>query len=206
MGFEVNWSDYMKPHFGKPVKPVRISVGDNEVQGEFVISSRGVEGGAIYMLSKHLRNAMKTDGVTMMVDLFPDLNIGKLKAKMAAPRGKASLTNFLRKSVGLKDAKLALFNESHLKTSGQPYELVAKMKALPIVLKAPRPMDEAISTSGGVLQSALTDGLMLKSKTGIFCAGEMLDWDAPTGGYLINACLATGQHAGRSAVAYLAKN
>ena len=147
---------------------------------------------------------MTSQGVALMLDLFPDINISKLKHKMSAPRGKSSLSNYLRKSVGLSGAKMALFNESALKTSKQPYELAAKMKALPIVLKASRPMDEAISTAGGVKQSALTGGLMLKSRKGVFCAGEMLDWEAPTGGYLLNACLATGRHAGLAAVEYLA--
>ncbi|MCF6304149.1 MAG: TIGR03862 family flavoprotein [Rhodobacteraceae bacterium] len=203
MGFLVGWSDYMRPMFGMPVKSVRISIGEHSVLGEFIISKTGVEGGAIYSISKPLREAMTPNGVTLMLDLFPDINISKLKRKMSAPRGKSSLSNYLRKSVGLSGVKMALFNESALKTSKQPYELAAKMKALPIVLQGPRPMDEAISTAGGVKQSALTDGLMLKSRKGVFCAGEMLDWEAPTGGYLLNACLATGRHAGLAAVKYL---
>lgn len=203
MGFVVDWSSYMAPHYGHPVKPVQISIGEYSVRGEFIVSKSGVEGGAIYALSKHLRDAMSSDGVTLMLDLFPDYKIGKLKSKLAAPQGKSSLSNFLRKSVDLKGVKLALFNESKLKSSRQAYELAAKLKALPIELKAPRPIDEAISTAGGVKQAALTDGLMLKSKPGVFCAGEMLDWEAPTGGYLLNACLATGRHAGLAAAKYL---
>ncbi|MBL4807542.1 MAG: TIGR03862 family flavoprotein [Rhodobacteraceae bacterium] len=205
MGFTVAWSKYMEPVFGKPIKPVRVRVGDHSYRGEFVISRTGVEGGAIYTLSRHLREAMTDKGVTLIVDLFPDVPLDTLRNRISRPRGKASLANHLRKSIGLKGAKMALFNEfAPARGVSSPKRLADILKALPMQLQGPRPIDEAISTAGGVKQAALNDGLMLKSRAGVFCAGEMLDWEAPTGGYLLTTCLATGRHAGLAAVKYLA--
>lgn len=197
MGFLREWSDFMKPHFGAPVKPVRLMVGEHSVKGEFVISARGIEGGAVYAISAMLR-----DGGELAIDLMPDMALKDVIAKLNRPRGKNSLSNHLRKTLGLKGVKAALLREA-----GPLPEtftgLAKRLKALPLALDGPMPIDEAISTAGGVMQAAMTDTLMLKSRAGVFCAGEMLDWEAPTGGYLLTACLATGLHAGNSAVDYL---
>ena len=197
MGFLREWSDFMKPHFGAPVKPVRLMVGEHSVKGEFVISARGIEGGAVYAISAMLR-----DGGEVAIDLMPDMALKDVIAKLNRPRGKNSLSNHLRKTLGLKGVKAALLREA-----GPLPEtftgLAKRLKALPLALGGPMPIDEAISTAGGVMPVAMTDALMLKSRTGVFCAGEMLDWEAPTGGYLLTACLATGLHAGNSAVDYL---
>ena len=197
MGFLREWSDFMKPHFGAPVKPVRLTVNEQSVKGEFVITARGVEGGAVYAISAALR-----DGGELTIDLIPDMALKDVIAKLNRPRGKNSLSNHLRKTLGLKGVKAALLREA-----GPLPEtftgLAKRIKALPLPLSGPTPMDEAISTAGGVAHVGLTDSLMLKTRAGVFCAGEMLDWEAPTGGYLLTACLATGLHAGNSAAGYL---
>jgi len=204
MGFIVNWSHHMAPHFGAPVKPVRLHFGKAETRGEFVVSSKGVEGGAIYNLSAALRDGMGEDGVEMRVDLLPDLPMPVLAEKLRRTRGKLSLANFLRKTVGITGVKAALFNENEAaRRVDNPFDLAGMLKALPLRLQAPRPIDEAISTAGGVRRHALNSGLMLNALPGVFCAGEMLDWEAPTGGYLLNGCLATGRHAGLAAAAYI---
>lgn len=197
MGFLHEWSDFMKPHFGAPVKPVRLTVGEHSVKGEFVITARGVEGGAVYAVSSLLR-----DGGDLVIDLMPDMDLKTVIAKLNRPRGKNSLSNHLRKTLGLKGVKAALLREAG--PLPETFTGLAKqIKALPLGLDGPTPMDEAISTAGGVTQSAVTDALMLKSRAGVFCAGEMLDWEAPTGGYLLTACLSTGLHAGDAAAKYL---
>ena len=197
MGFLRDWSDFMKPHFGSPVKPVRLTAGEQSVKGEFVITARGIEGGAVYAISSALR-----DGGALTLDLVPDISLEEVIAKLKRPRGKNSLSNHLRKTLGLKGAKAALLREAGpLPTD--ILDLARWIKALQLTIDGPAPMDEAISTAGGVRQTAVTDGLMLKSREGVFCAGEMLDWEAPTGGYLLTACLATGKHAGDNAVLYL---
>lgn len=197
MGFVRDWSKFMEPHFGAPVKPVRLTVGERSVKGEFVITARGIEGGAVYAISPALR-----DGGELLVDLMPDMDLKNVIAKLSRPRGKNSLSNHLRKTLGLKGAKAALLREAG--PLPETFTGLAKqIKSLPLSLNGPTPMDEAISTAGGVTQAALTNELMLKSRESVFCAGEMLDWEAPTGGYLITACLATGLHAGNSAVEYL---
>jgi len=204
MGFLVEWSPHMEPHFGAPVKPVGLSFGPHSVRGEIVISRKGVEGGGIYNLSAVLRDGMEKGGVDMLVDLLPDLPMPALAEKLRRSRGKLSLANFLRKTVGITGVKAALFNENPAaRRVDNPFDLAGLLKALPVRLKAPRPIDEAISTAGGVAQAALDEGLMLKALPGVFCAGEMLDWEAPTGGYLLNGCLATGRQAGLMAAKYM---
>ena len=198
MGFLRSWSDFMAPYLGSPIKPVSLTVGETTVKGEFVITARGVEGGAVYAVSKALRDG---DDV-LTLDLMPDLSLDAIITKLNKPRGRNSLANHLRKTLGLKGAKAALFREVGPLPEGNK-ELAERIKSLPLALDGPTPIDEAISTAGGITQAALTDDLMLKTRAGVFCAGEMLDWEAQTGGYLLTACLATGRHAGKAAAAYL---
>lgn len=203
MGFEVNWSDHMARHFGAPVKQVRLSAGTTSLLGEFVISRRGVEGSAIYALSRELREAMTDQGTTLTLDLLPDTDTTALAQKLSAPRGKASATNYLRKRAGLGGAKAALLREGIGPTLPPPGELAHQIKNLPLRLTRPRPLDEAISTAGGLPFDALDDHLMLQERPGTFIAGEMLNWEAPTGGFLITTCLATGRLAGKGLLQWL---
>ena len=195
MGFAVAWTDFMTPHLGAPMKAVALTAGDQTSRGEFIITRKGIEGGGVYMVSQAMR-----DGAPLFVDLLPDWPIAKIRTALARPRGKTSLSNHLRKTLKLSPAQIALLSEF-----GRPFpdDLAKLVKALPIKHTGPLPIDEAISTAGGVRFDALTDTLMLQSHEGVFCAGEMLDWEAPTGGYLITGCLATGRLAGKSAAAYL---
>ncbi len=194
MGFVVDWSPYMARHFGRPVKGIALVVNGKSRRGEFVISKRGVEGSGIYAMSKAMR-----EGAELTLDLMPDWSAERIAEWLSKPRGKATVTNHLRKVLKLDAVKLALLQEfaRPLPTSK---ELARVIKSLPLKHSGPRPMDEAISTAGGVRFSALTDGLELKAAPGVYCAGEMLDWEAPTGGYLLTGCLATGRWAGRAAV------
>ncbi|MEQ9693036.1 TIGR03862 family flavoprotein [Shimia sp. SDUM112013] len=195
MGFEVDWSPHMAPHFGTPVKSVALIAGGQRVRGEFVLSARGIEGGGIYAVSRRLR-----EGATLYLDLFPDLADDALRKRLARPRGKTSMSGYLRKALKLDLVKQALLMEF---ARPLPEDLFPVLRALPIRIKGPRPMDEAISTAGGIRLDELDDGLMLRARPGIFAAGEMLDWEAPTGGYLLTSCLATGRWAGDAAVRYV---
>ncbi|WP_417723584.1 TIGR03862 family flavoprotein [Salipiger sp.] len=195
----VPWSAHMRTHFGAPLKGVAFRAGGLTSRGEAVISARGLEGGGLYPLTPALR-----DGAALTVDLAPDLDPETLADRLAAPRGKLSLANHLRRVLNLAPAKRALLTEVVRPLPDDPAALAALLKALPIPSHGPRPMDEAISTAGGVPFSELDEGLMLTARPGTFCAGEMLDWEAPTGGYLLTACLATGLWAGRHAAARLA--
>ena len=194
MGFAVNWSAHMSAQFGQPVKGVALIAGAQRERGEFIISAKGLEGGGIYAVSRALRN-----GAPLHLDLTPDFSLADVSARLSRPQGKATLSTHLRKTLRIDGARLALLQEF-----GRPLiqDLARKIKALPIPHQGPRPIDEAISTAGGVRFDALDD-LMLRSHPGTFVAGEMLDWEAPTGGYLITGCLATGRQAGLAAVEYL---
>ena len=193
MGFRVDWSAHMAPHFGRPVKGVALRAGALHSRGECVISATGLEGGGIYEISAALR-----DGAPLEMDLLPDLGTAEIAARLARARPRDSLKNRLRKALRLDAVKSALVMECARGAADLP----ATLKALPIPLRGPRPMDEAISTAGGLRLEALDAGLMLRDRPGTFAAGEMLDWEAPTGGYLLTACLATGLWAGRHAAAY----
>ena len=186
MGFLVNWSPHMAPHFGKPIKAISLKAGDQASRGEIVISETGIEGGGIYSVSRAMR-----EGALLTLDLLPDWSQQKIEDALASKPAKLSLSNFLRKSLRLDPARIALLNEF-----GRPFEgvLPQRLKALPIPHDGPRPMDEAISTAGGVPFEAL-DGLMMRARPNVYCAGEMLDWEAPTGGYLLTGCMATGRAA-----------
>ena len=196
MGFIVSWSDHMTAHFGAPVKGCTLIAGDHRTSGEFVISSRGIEGGGIYAISAAVR-----DGAPLIIDLLPSLTVEDIRKKLSR-RGKESLSNVLRKSLRLDPVKIAMLNEF-----GRPFpdDLANLLKSLPIPHDGPRPMDEAISVAGGLRFDALDNGLMMRDRAGVFCVGEMLDWEAPTGGYLITGCLATGRHAALAAIDYAAQ-
>lgn len=198
MGFTVDWSAHMAPHFGEPVKSVALMAGGRRLRGEFVISARGIEGGGVYALSRELR-----DGAQLSIDLFPDIDASTLAARLAARPARESRANQLRKALGLNGARLALVQEW---ARPLPEDCAALLKALPAPIGAARPMDEAISTAGGVRFDALDQGLMLRQIPGVFAAGEMLDWEAPTGGYLLTASMATGRWAGQSAARWIARS
>ncbi|MEO9782325.1 MAG: TIGR03862 family flavoprotein [Sedimentitalea sp.] len=200
VAIEMDWSAHMVPHFGAALKSVRWHAGDLPSRGEATISRRGLEGGGIYSLTPALRS-----GAALSVDLVPDLSVEELAKRLRSKGSKARLSHWLKNGLRLPPAKVALFFEM---TQGDPRpreKWVETLKALPVQTTGLRPMDEAISTAGGVARAALDDGLMLRAVPGVFCAGEMLDWDAPTGGYLLTGCLATGRWAGRAA-ARMAQN
>ena len=193
MGFCVDWSAHMAAHFGKPGKGVAFGRGAGWVRGECVISARGIEGGGIYAVSASVR-----DGAALVVDLLPDLTLAEVAARLAKRPAKRTLAQHLEKALKLDPVKRALMQEF-----GRPLpeglDLALVIKRLTMRHRGPRPMDEAISSAGGVSPAAVDDGLMLRALPGVFVAGEMLDWEAPTGGYLITGCLATGRWAGRHA-------
>ena len=194
MGFEIDWSNHMQRHFGSPVKGVALHAGETRSRGEFVISEAGIEGGGVYSVSRALRG-----GAPLVLDLMPDISVDDVRKRLSRPRGKASVTNHLRKTLGLDPVKIALLMEFAHPLPNDPAPLI---KSLSIPLLGPRPMDQAISTAGGLRLDALDRNLMLRARPGVFAAGEMLDWEAPTGGYLLTACLATGHWAGRAAARF----
>ncbi|MEZ5562219.1 MAG: TIGR03862 family flavoprotein [Gammaproteobacteria bacterium] len=198
-GFDVAWSTHLRERFaGSPVKPVCLSFGAQAVRGEFVVSAKGIEGSAVYTLSAALRDALEAQAcATLRVDLLPDRSLEQLGAALSRPRGKASLASHLRKAAGIEGVKAALLRETaDAGTLADPLRLAAHLKALPLVLTGTRPLVEAISTAGGVALDEIDAQFMLRRLPGVFVAGEMLDWEAPTGGYLLSACLATGRAAG----------
>ncbi|MGI3164379.1 TIGR03862 family flavoprotein [Pseudooceanicola sp. 200-1SW] len=195
-GFRVTWSDHMAPQFGAPVKAVALHAGGQVSRGEFVISRAGVEGGAIYALSAPLR-----EGAALTLDLFPDLDAATLAARLARGRKGESGAKALRR-MKLDEAKRALVMELARPLPKDPAALAGLLKALPLPLAGPQGMERAISSAGGLRLDALDDHLMLRDRPGVFAAGEMLGWDAPTGGYLLTACLATGLAAGQAAAEY----
>jgi uncharacterized flavoprotein (TIGR03862 family) len=201
-GFDVPWSAHLRERFaGAPVKAASLSFGAQTVRGEFVVSAKGIEGSAVYALSASLRDAIEAQGAaTLLIDLLPDRSLEQLRAALSRPRGKASLASHLRKAAGIDGVKAALLREiADAQTLADP----AQLKALPLTLSAPRPLAEAISTAGGVAFDEIDAQFMLRRLPGVFVAGEMLDWEAPTGGYLLSACLATGRAAGRGLAGFL---
>ncbi|QDH70252.1 TIGR03862 family flavoprotein [Marilutibacter alkalisoli] len=220
-GFDIGWSEHLARHAGAPLKPViahwRDAGGEHALQGECVLTETGIEGSLVYALSADLREAIARDGrASLTLDLAPGRDLERLQRDLARPRGKRSRVEHLRRQGGLSAAKAALVIETlgpeALDDAGR---IAAAIKRLPLVLKQPRPIAEAISSAGGVRLEALDDSLMLRplsshdlqgrDLSGIFCAGEMLDWEAPTGGYLLQACFASGLRAGRGAVAWLSR-
>lgn len=199
-GFVVDWSEHFRERFaGEPVKSVCASApGFAPRQGEFVISTTGVEGSLIYALSAPLRDALEQHGqATITLDLAPGKSLERLQTELSRPRGRDSLANHLRRQCGLTGVKAALLRECLPPEALQnPAQLAAAIKDLPLPVAATAPMEEAISTAGGIALPELDEDFMVRRQPGLFCAGEMLDWEAPTGGYLLTACLATGHQAG----------
>ena len=208
-GFDVGWSALLADkHAGAPLKPVVLHWRDLDgieraLQGECVLTATGLEGSAIYAISADLRETIARDGHSMLwLDLAPGRDLERLHADLVKPRGKRSVGEHLRRQAGLDAAKAALVFEVLPRTAFDDADALARtIKRLPLRLVAARPVAEAISTAGGVRLEALDDMLQLKALPGVFCAGEMLDWEAPTGGYLLTACFAGGVIAGRGAVA-----
>lgn len=209
-GFDIDWSAHLASRFaGAPLKPVVLGWQDlhgqpHRLQGECVISEYGIEGSAIYAASAELRRLIARDGSARLhLDLTPARSLEKLIEALSKPRGKRSLGEHIRRQTGLDAAKTALLFEVLGKNPADDSLLLARtIKHLPLTLKAARPMAEAISSAGGVRLEALNDALMLDARPGVFCAGEMLDWEAPTGGYLLQACFASGLIAARGAIAW----
>jgi uncharacterized flavoprotein (TIGR03862 family) len=206
-GFDVAWSEHFRTrHAGQAVKPVVLEwpAGNGTTQrrqGEFVVSSYGVEGSLVYAASAEIRDAIAAHGpASIMLDLAPGRDATRIERDLAQPRGSRSLSEHLRRRAGLDGVKAGLLREVLSNDAMQDARRVATtIKALPLTLLRARPVEEAISSAGGVRLESLDASLMLKGQPGVFCAGEMLDWEAPTGGYLLTACFASGLIAGRAA-------
>lgn len=206
-GFLVRWSDVFRTRFaGQPLKRLRLSFGGQSARGEAVVTGAGLEGGGIYALSAPLRDAIIAGGEAIVtIDLRPDVERPELEKRLAAPRAKQSLSTFLRKAANLSPVAIGLLQEAAASASQRlagmtPDGLAALVKAVPVRLIGVAPIARAISTAGGVAFDQLDPSYMLRHRPGVFVAGEMLDWDAPTGGYLLQACFATGAAAGRGAL------
>ncbi|WP_340109797.1 TIGR03862 family flavoprotein [Pikeienuella sp. HZG-20] len=207
MGFDCAWSAHFRARFaGAPVKAAALSHGGRRVRGEFTITASGVEGGAIYALSAPLRDALATGPAALSLDLAPDRTVETLARRLGRPRGRNSRANHLRKTIGLVGVRAGLLRELAPEAPDAPLALAALIKALPLPLLRARPLAEAISSAGGVEFEALDEGLMLLARPGVFVAGEMLDWEAPTGGYLLTASMATGRLAGRAAARWAGRS
>jgi uncharacterized flavoprotein (TIGR03862 family) len=210
-GFDIAWTEHIATCFaGAPLKPVAAYWRDESGiehtrQGECVITATGIEGSLVYALSASLRDTITWHGYAMLeLDLAPDRTLTRLQQDLAKPRGSRSFSEHLRRHTGLAGAKAALLHEVLDKSQRQDINTVAQtIKRLPLRLNRARPMAEAISTAGGVRLEAIDDRMMVTALPGVFCAGEMLDWEAPTGGYLLTACFASGQRAGLGAAAWL---
>jgi uncharacterized flavoprotein (TIGR03862 family) len=207
-GFNVVWSPYFRDRFGgEPIKNTVLSVAGQQVKGDFVITQNGVEGSAIYTLSAPLRDMIDRNGSAQLVlDLTPDKTEAQLIQALAKPRGKKSFATYIKRTAKLSGAKANLLREcADPECLKAPASLAKSIKALPLNLTSTRPIAEAISTAGGVSFSNLDAGLMVKSLPGTFVAGEMLDWEAPTGGYLLTACFAQGKQAAKGVIGFLSR-
>jgi hypothetical protein len=205
-GFDIAWSAHFRERFvGEPLKSVVASFKTIRKHGECVISRHGIEGGLIYALSAALRDEIEHSGSAILnLDLLPDWSLQRVQTEVSRPRGSRSLSSHLQSRLGLKGVKANLLREV-LSTEQihDPALLATTIKSLPLRLIAPRPLSEAISSAGGVMFESLNEKLMLKNLPGVFCAGEMLDWEAPTGGYLLTACFASGCAAGNGVLNWL---
>jgi len=200
----------MKKFAGQPVKSVAVVVRNGDgaqswYPGEFVITETGVEGGVIYTVSAALRNEILAKGVaTLYLDLAPDRDMPRLTHDLSRLRGKRTMATHLQRQAHIEGVKAGLLREVISKEDfTDPSRLAAAIKSLPLRLISPRPLEEAISTAAGVVFDSLDDRLMIRALPGLFCAGEMLDWEAPTGGYLLTACFASGRVAGAGAAAFI---
>jgi uncharacterized flavoprotein (TIGR03862 family) len=203
--FLATWSEHFRRHAGQPLKRIALSFGERTVRGEAIVTETGIEGGAVYALSPILRDTIASNGAAMLhIALRPDMPVDEIGRKLTAPRGKQSLSTFLRKSLSLSPVEIGLLQEA---TGGKvaglaPVEIARLVNAVPVRLVGVAPIARAISTAGGIPFGEL-DGFMLRRMPGVLVAGEMLDWEAPTGGYLLQACFATGAAAGRGALEWL---
>ena len=211
-GFIANWSDVFRERFqGQPLKRIELSFGGQSVRGEAIITWQGLEGGGIYALSAHLREAIAATGEALLtIALRPDLPAAELQKRLEKPRGKQSLSTFLRKTVNLSPPAIGLLHEAIASKPERFAEMDAAglavlINAVPLRLVGTAPLDRAISTAGGISFDAIDETFMLVRRPGVFVAGEMLDWEAPTGGYLLQASFATGVAAARGALAWLAR-
>jgi uncharacterized flavoprotein (TIGR03862 family) len=209
-GFTVAWSDVFRDRFeGQPLKGVALTIGAHTVRGEAMITRSGIEGGAIYALSAELREAVLGIGqATLTIALRPDLDAAALTTRLSGTRGKQSLANFLRKAAQVSPVGIGLMQEAAIASgrplaSQSPAELAQLINKVPVQLSGVAPIDRAISTAGGVIFEELDEHFMLRRLPGTFAAGEMLDWEAPTGGYLLQASFATGAAAGRGVLRWL---
>ena len=207
-GFDVSaWSPFLRDRFaGAPLKNVSLNLlGATPRLGEFVLTASGIEGSLVYALSAYIRETINRHGrATLLLDLLPQTPLAKLQTALSKPRGSQSMAKHLHRQAGIDGVKAALLRElASAEVFNDPLQLAGAIKALPIELIRPRPLDEAISTAGGVPFEQLTAELMLKALPGTFCAGEMLDWEAPTGGYLLTACFASGRRAAQGVLAWL---
>jgi len=191
-GVEIVWSEHLQARFaGAPLKTIALTLGQDTVRGEAMLSRYGLEGGAVYALSAPLRAALKAGAVTASLDLRPNQTVEALAAKLSRARAGQSLSTTLKKALRLSPQDIALLHEAG-EVPRDPLALAERIKAIPLQVNGQRGLDRAISSAGGIARTAVDDALMLKALPGVFVAGEMLDWDAPTGGYLLQACFATG--------------
>jgi uncharacterized flavoprotein (TIGR03862 family) len=209
-GFLAGWSDVFAGRFeGQPLKRIELSFAGHAVRGEAMITRGGLEGGGIYALSGPLREAIAAHGEAVIhIDLRPDIPAAVLEQRLEAPRGKQSLATFLRKTLALAPAAIGLLHEATMAapvraSAMAPAALAALVKAVPVRLRGIAPLAHAISTAGGVAFAEIDERFMLRRRPGVFVAGEMLDWEAPTGGYLLQASFSTGVAAARGALAWL---
>jgi len=204
VGFDFAWSSLFRDRFaGQPLKGVAVTHGSRTARGEAMIARYGLEGGAVYALSAALRASIEADGrADVHIDLKPDVAVGKLTDRLSKPRGKASLSNHLRKVVGLEPVAVALLYEAG-PLPASPRALAERIKAMPLTLTGVQGLERAISSAGGVALDGVDERLMLTARPGVFVAGEMLDWEAPTGGYLLQASFASGAQAARGLIDWL---
>jgi uncharacterized flavoprotein (TIGR03862 family) len=202
-GVRIAWSDTFRDRFaGQPVKRVVLGVGEDKVAGEMVVTRNGLEGGAIYALSRAIRFALESGSASLTVDLKPDLGISEIAGRLARPRKGETASNFLRKTLTLSPIQIGLLREAYGKDLPSDPEVLANaIKSVRLDVTGTEGLDRAISTAGGVSFAAVDETFMLRALPGTFVAGEMLDWEAPTGGYLLQACFSTGVHAANGILA-----
>ena len=206
-GILIPWSDHVRLRFaGTPLKRIAVTVDGVTARGEAVITSTGLEGGVIYALSRPIRAALAAPPAVMTIDLRPDMTHAELAERLARGAAKDSLSNHLRKAAGLSPAQAAVFREGTAKSQREPQALALAIKNFALPLAGMHGLERAISTAGGIALGELDDNAMVQRLPGVFAAGEMLDWDAPTGGYLLTACLATGVSAANGVMRWLAKS